>query len=126
MVPLSTGQEPLTSSLTECPPLKPLSQSSNDDSDPAEKQAFEDWLIRRWQRKDELMSRYFRDGDFVNGDSSTRTRSGQGVKYLQFPLRPPSVRQEIIRFLLVPLGLTLAYGYYRIGHLLVSSLVSLA
>lgn len=122
-VPLTTDQQPLTSPLTSGPPLVSALQP-DEEMNAADKQAFEDWLIARWSKKDAMIARYYRDGDLVHGEKHARSqnrRSNSDV-FLQLSLTPPSALHEAKRFLLIPFACLLAYGYYRLGRFLFCSL----
>lgn len=121
-VPLSTDQQPLTSPLASCPPLISALQP-DDEMNAADRQAFEDWLINRWSKKDRMIARYYRDGDLVHGEKHARSQNRRSSDvFLELSLKPPSALHEAKRFLLVPLACLLAYGYYRLGRFLFCSL----
>lgn len=68
----------VSSASTDVPPLgenvKPAESSET------EREAFEQWLRKRWERKDELMHRFYQDGDFVDGEFTKRVAVDGGVK----------------------------------------------
>lgn len=127
-MPLDATSAALTSSLSTCPPLEPrASPNTAPEFDAAEKDAFEKWLMDRWEKKDALMERFYQEGDFVQGRAALRVVPAAPEcqdEFVQFPLAPSSLRQEMAHFLLVPLTLLLAYMYSALGRLAYSSLVA--
>lgn len=67
------ADEGATASGGDPPPLGQLppsaAQSGEDayEATPEEKAAFDTWLRARWERKDRMLDRFYRDGDFVGG-----------------------------------------------------------
>lgn len=61
----------LQPSAANAPPLGTLpataALAAKDESTPEEHAAFDSWLLNRWRQKDEQMSRFYRDGDFLGG-----------------------------------------------------------
>ncbi|PWN50630.1 acyltransferase-domain-containing protein [Violaceomyces palustris] len=61
----------------DTPPLGRLPKSAEDassafgESTAREKQAFDDWLTKVWIKKDAIMARFYRDGDFIGGKTGT-------------------------------------------------------
>lgn len=67
-------------------PIGDISKLSQDasprDLDPseAERQMFDSWLLTRWREKDDLMDRFYKDGDFVGG-AFVRNKKEAGEYY---------------------------------------------
>ena len=81
----------------------------------------------RWEKKDALMERFYHEGDFVQGRAALRAvpaAPGCQDVFVQFPLVPPSLRQELAYFLLIPLTLLLAYMYSTLARVAYSSLAA--
>lgn len=121
-VTFSPNQQPWTSPVTACPPLR-HSNEGQEESDQDEKDAFEKWLVQRWAKKDALMERYYRDGDFVYGTSIGQMSDMPGRNtYIQVPFRP-SKRTEFATFLRAPVTILLVLLSWALGRRVVSSLV---
>lgn len=90
------------------PPLGKLptsaAEASKQESSPEEKAQFEAWLLKRWRDKDDLMDRFYRDGDFVGGQYGSAPSSfnktqdaGKQPKgdrrYVEVPVHLRSVRE---------------------------------
>lgn len=135
LVPLSRAQEPLTSSVDECPPLLPPAPTDGvAEMNVKEKDAFAAWLLRRWEKKDALLNQYYRDGDFVHGQSVPgRSEEPRGVEppllptprmYVPMMLAPPSVLSELGQYAFAISGLLLAVGYGALCSMLYTSLAA--
>lgn len=61
----------LDQSSPNAPPIGTLPESgvkaAEQDSTQAEKDAFSDWLLQRWREKDVRLTKFYKDGDFING-----------------------------------------------------------
>ncbi|PWN36298.1 uncharacterized protein FA14DRAFT_53918 [Meira miltonrushii] len=61
----------LDQSSPNAPPIGKLSESAakaaEQDSTQEEKDAFSDWLLQRWREKDAMLTRFYKDGDFISG-----------------------------------------------------------
>ncbi|WFD44077.1 hypothetical protein MPSI1_002742 [Malassezia psittaci] len=114
----------LTSSHADCPPLRnPVADDLGNTPGPSEKQAFEDWLIQRWERKDALIRRFYRDRDFIHGRLRGLPRlHNDSESMLTIGLRPPSFSNEAKHLSLAPLGPLLAYYYCKLARLGVATL----
>lgn len=82
---------------TDTPPL-----GANDapaESSDAERTAFESWLRARWTEKDQLMHRFYAQGDFVGGDFTQAVSTGKvdatqpGGRYVVLPAELRSMRE---------------------------------
>ncbi|KAK0520545.1 hypothetical protein OC834_006996 [Tilletia horrida] len=66
---------------SDSPPLGKLPKSARDSPKTLptdeEKQMFEAWLLRRWRKKDDLMDRFYKDGDFVGGAFAQTAAAGE-------------------------------------------------
>ncbi|PWY97924.1 acyltransferase-domain-containing protein [Testicularia cyperi] len=84
----------VSSASIDTPPLGDLSASDHGPQDPSlspspspsesEKKHFEQWLFRRWRAKDQLMHRFYTQGDFVNGKFTQTVAAGAKID----PCRP--------------------------------------
>lgn len=52
-----------------------------------ERKAFDDWLLKRWRQKDEQMNRFYKDGDFVEGEHNHGQASGKSKRFVEIPLK---------------------------------------
>ena len=83
------------SATTDAPPLG--KNVRPEESSEEERKQFEEWLRRRWRGKDELMSRFYTEGDFVGGKYTQaieegKEREGNG-KYVVLPAELRSLRE---------------------------------
>ncbi|KAK0543930.1 hypothetical protein OC845_005871 [Tilletia horrida] len=66
---------------SDSPPLGKLPRSARDSPSQlpteGEKREFDSWLLKRWRRKDELLDRFYRDGDFVGGAYAHSEAAGE-------------------------------------------------
>jgi len=69
------------SSASDSPPLGKLPHSAKASPEllptDEEKAAFEAWLLRRWRKKDDLLDRFYADGDFVGGAFARTAAAGE-------------------------------------------------
>lgn len=109
VTPVSTSPSDLSSTSISSPPplgVLPNLQPGEADSEEAsqeEKEVFDKWLQKRWAHKDGLMEKFYRDGDFNEGEfvgseaageyrrdvkGGKRNGLGNGKKgYVEIPVR---------------------------------------
>ncbi|PWN90411.1 acyltransferase-domain-containing protein [Acaromyces ingoldii] len=86
------------------PPLGKLptdaAEASRQESSQEEKTRFEAWLLNRWRNKDDLMDRFYRDGDFVGGQygrykamDDEGKRQPDDRQYVEVPVELKSIRE---------------------------------
>jgi 1-acyl-sn-glycerol-3-phosphate acyltransferase len=101
-------------------------QAASQESTEEEKKVFADWLLNRWRQKDEALSRFYVQGDFMEGTYLSRrgkgeeARSGEvkgEVPFVEIPVRlrsPLEFGHTIFWGLLLPL----LWGLYKLYRLL--------
>ncbi|KDN37273.1 acyltransferase-domain-containing protein [Tilletiaria anomala UBC 951] len=112
--------------------LPPSSEASGADAyqpSEAEREAFDLWLRKRYQLKDQLMDRFYQDGDFVRGAYKMQQRQGAGqakspdlaTQYVELPTRLRNVGDLIqtiaIAFSVFPLGFAYYWAFKSIFRL---------
>lgn len=82
--------EQIPSSSTDVPPL---GDPSTQDASEADKQKFDEWLRTRWVDKDEVMKRFYRDGDFVGGEFVADPAAHGGKRHVVLPAELRHIRE---------------------------------
>jgi lysocardiolipin and lysophospholipid acyltransferase len=89
---------PVNSTSANSPPLgRNLPKNAADaaldsqESTEEEKTEFDDWILKKWRQKDERMNQFYKNGDFVEGDTkaqSSRSIAGKEEfkRYVEIPL----------------------------------------
>lgn len=80
---------PTSTSVSSPPPLGILPKLKPGESDSAEatneeKEIFDKWLQKRWAHKDSLMEKFYKDGDFNDGEFSRSESAGEYRRKGQF------------------------------------------
>lgn len=87
---------------------------SSEESSAEEKKIFDDWLLKRWRQKDEQMSRFYKEGDFVGGTYKETVDANKRSKvFVEVPVELRSVREYIDMFLW-GIPFLACYGIYRL------------
>lgn len=87
----------LTPGSANAPPIGMLpdsgAQAAAQESTQDEKDAFNQWLVNRWRQKDEMLTRFYRDGDFLGGAYLARrgkrgtVQGEQQVPFIEIPVK---------------------------------------
>lgn len=82
-------------------------ETTAQDIDPseAEKDVFEQWLLKRWREKDALMNQFYRDGDLVGGEYVSNKKLA-GEYYRPGTDAPPIKQETAAKYVSIPVKLT--------------------
>ncbi|UZJ52037.1 hypothetical protein CBS101457_001357 [Exobasidium rhododendri] len=112
--PNSDASPPLGQNLPESAAAAAL---DSQDSSEEEKTKFHNWLLRRWRQKDERLNQFYKNGDFVEGDTKqadhTSSNSEGFRRFVEIPVQLKS-HVEFLDVLLYGAPIIIPYFIYRL------------